>query len=377
MSNINSNQNKIGILSMRLQLEAALKNQDKKITCANISSFPLILLGSGSLYAKPFLEFCLSKLNVIACVDNLNIGKRLGSHIVVGDDALPDLLSHFPDAVGVLCCQSDGAVAHFFRVWGDHRLLVNMFQVMRDCDANLDAGYYLNFQDKNEIAKIYEDCLEYFHDFESQRSLLAVLLFRTTLVQNWLEEVRLPYDDMYFFTSGLAVSKDEVFVDAGSFDGDSISQFLRRTESAYKYIYALEPDPSSFESLKRNLSSLPSCSLHKIGLWNEKTTASFQVGGLGSHLGKSDLTVQLTSLDEMEIGPISLLKMDIEGAEIAALQGAVKTIEKYKPKLAIAAYHKADDIPNIINCISAIRSDYTFTIRHHSPFFRDTVIMAF
>jgi hypothetical protein len=149
VSNINSNQkNNIGILSMRLQLEAALKNQEK-ITCANISSFPLILLGSGSLYAKPFLDFCLSKLNVIACVDNLNIGKRLGSHIVVGDDALPDLLSHFPDAVGVLCCQSDGAVAHFFRVWGDNRLLVNMFQVMRDCYAKLDAGYYFGgFKDE-------------------------------------------------------------------------------------------------------------------------------------------------------------------------------------------------------------------------------------
>jgi hypothetical protein len=89
-----------------------------------------------------------------------------------------------------------------------------------------------------------------------------------------------------------------------------------------------------------------------------------------------EVPVQLVALDDLALGEITLLKMDIEGAEVPALIGAKRTIERYKPKLAIAAYHKADDLPQLINSILDIRDDYVFTLSHHSPFFRDTVLMA-
>ena len=52
--------------------------------------------------------------------------------------------------------------------------------------------------------------------------------------------------------------------------------------------------------------------------------------------------------------------MDIEGSEINALKGGKITINKYKPKLAISAYHKWDDLLKIPLLIHSIRPDYKF-----------------
>jgi hypothetical protein len=52
--------------------------------------------------------------------------------------------------------------------------------------------------------------------------------------------------------------------------------------------------------------------------------------------------------------------MDIEGAEIPALNGARNTIKKFKPKLAISVYHQWDDLREIPKLIHDIRDDYEF-----------------
>jgi hypothetical protein len=102
------------------------------------------------------------------------------------------------------------------------------------------------------------------------------------------------------------------------------------------------------------------------------------MGGLGSRMDAQtgEVPVQLMALDDLDVGEVTLLKMDIEGAEVPALTGARRTVQSFKPKLAIAAYHKADDLAQLMDAICAIRDDYQFTLRHHSPFFRDTVLMA-
>jgi hypothetical protein len=48
-------------------------------------------------------------------------------------------------------------------------------------------------------------------------------------------------------------------------------------------------------------------------------------------------------LDEIKPEHVDMIKMDIEGAEIEALQGAVNTIEKFSPRFSIASYHKRNN----------------------------------
>ena len=68
--------------------------------------------------------------------------------------------------------------------------------------------------------------------------------------------------------------------------------------------------------------------------------------------------------------------MDIEGAEPSALEGAIETIKKFKPKLAIAIYHSMDDFVNIPNWILDLNLGYEIFIDHYTIHAEETVCFA-
>ena len=78
----------------------------------------------------------------------------------------------------------------------------------------------------------------------------------------------------------------------------------------------------------------------------------------------SDRTVETITIDsfveQRNLERVDFIKMDIEGSEVPALTGAIKTIQRHKPKLAICVYHKWDDLLVIPRLIHGIRNDYSF-----------------
>ncbi len=94
-------------------------------------------------------------------------------------------------------------------------------------------------------------------------------------------------------------------------------------------------------------------------------------------LDNSDDTVELScvSLDSTLLGSdVNFIKMDIEGSEIEALQGAKYLIKKNKPVLAICLYHKPDDLWEIPILINRIYNGYDMYLRVHGDMCLETVL---
>ena len=61
---------------------------------------------------------------------------------------------------------------------------------------------------------------------------------------------------------------------------------------------------------------------------------------------------------DQNLDRVDFVKMDIEGSERLALKGAVQTIERFKPRMAICTYHLPDDPLVIPRLVMNTRSDY-------------------
>lgn len=188
---------------------------------------------------------------------------------------------------------------------------------------------------------------------------------------------------IYFDEAFLQHNNQEVFVDAGAFDGKTILDFNQWCNGKYSKIYAFEPQIEALEKCQCNCAGLQNISyLHK-GLWDSEQTVHFVCEGTESRIvenrNDSSFSVNVTSLDINVLGGGTIptfIKMDIEGAELKALEGAAECISKYSPQLAISVYHRPQDIIEIPMFIKTINSRYRFWLRHYSLSWFDTVLYA-
>jgi FkbM family methyltransferase len=81
-------------------------------------------------------------------------------------------------------------------------------------------------------------------------------------------------------------------------------------------------------------------------------------------------------IEDNKIERVDFIKMDIEGSELMALEGAYKTIVKFKPKLAIAIYHDMEEFTNIPKWIFNLKLDYEIFIGHYTIHAEETICFA-
>ncbi len=79
---------------------------------------------------------------------------------------------------------------------------------------------------------------------------------------------------------------------------------------------------------------------------------------------------------EQALQRVDFIKMDIEGAELKALQGAEQTLKAFRPKLAIALYHRADDFVDIPSYLESLNLNYEFFLDHFTIHLEETVLFA-
>jgi hypothetical protein len=97
----------------------------------------------------------------------------------------------------------------------------------------------------------------------------------------------------------------------------------------------------------------------------------------GHRLGTVDASVTIDDFCRHErLARVDLIKMDIEGSEAAALEGAGETIERWRPKLAICLYHRPSDLWTIPNDVRRRYPFYRLFLGHYSLHLEETVLYA-
>jgi FkbM family methyltransferase len=172
-------------------------------------------------------------------------------------------------------------------------------------------------------------------------------------------------------TRETAVRAGDVVLDCGANVGVYVRDAL---EAGARLVVAIEPAPENIECLRRNFGAEAASGrviVYPKGVWDKddvltlnvdpanSAADSFLIQPEGSHgVQKVPLTTIDKLVAELKLERVDLIKMDIEGAEPKALDGARQTLARFKPRLAISAYHQPDHPRLIPARIRAARADY-------------------
>lgn len=223
-------------------------------------------------------------------------------------------------------------------------------------------------QDQAEkIERVYRNLA----DDQSRQVLAGALNYKLSGKISYLEKITTRRrDDLQL----LALGRQEVYVDGGAYNGDTVQEFMELTGDSYAQIYACEPDVRNFKKLQaaareknwERVQCVPQ------GLWSSSGTLDFSASSgrqaaLLTELGpaKKAVPVSVISLDEL-VGKAqaTYIKLDVEGAELPVLSGAGQQLAG-RPKLFLAAYHHDRDLWEIPLALWALQPDYKLYLRKH------------
>jgi len=175
--------------------------------------------------------------------------------------------------------------------------------------------------------------------------------------------------------------KYRFFIDVGAYIGDTLLDLVKY-HNLEQYI-AFEPDMGSYAKLsltaEKFCKNIVKVILFPIGLSDDHEFLRFSaLGGGDSKIEEfGEQIVQTARLDDILKGfDRFMIKMDIEGEEISALNGAKQTIIGTKPDLAICVYHRISDLWRIPMMLKAWVPEYSFYLRSHYVGTIETVLYA-
>ena len=346
----------------------------------------IALLGAGSVAAVPLVEAAVAQTEVVALVDNAAAGDlRCGRQVIDAETFLASCSG--PDVTAVICPFGARAVQYFtalaetagcavvsgieaarwlgvtgrgapseWSLFFDFDLALSVVRRLRAAYLGADGGL----------------------DEASRATLNALALHRLSGDDRWCLAAQQGKQPGYFDAGGLPLPPQAVIVDGGAHVGGTVAEILAHPAGARAIIHAFEPDAQSRAALRTRAVEWPGVTVHAEGLWSEAAVLAFDGGGMmGSNFsahGKAQVPV--VALDEMDLGRTTTIKLDVEGAELAALAGARRTIETHQAALAVCAYHRPRHLVDILDWISATVPSHRVWVRHQSGTLFDTVVYA-
>ena len=190
--------------------------------------------------------------------------------------------------------------------------------------------------------------------------------------------------------------KGDVVIDGGGYLGETALWFAHVVGETGR-VMTFELETGALNVMRENLEANPALAsriaINEHALWDEPgRELPILVSGPGTTLmteasapdadgtGPVEQIVSTTSIDALvasrELERVDFIKLDIEGAESHALNGAEQTLRRFRPRLALAAYHEFDDMWALMRQVDRLELGYRFAMAHFTPHHEETILYA-
>lgn len=231
-------------------------------------------------------------------------------------------------------------------------------------DVPIEGGGLFTYEYCEEHADEINEVYSSLYDDFSRKVFADVINFRISGKISYLRGITTPKSEVY--TDIIKPSGTETYIDLGAYNGDTIAEITEAAGGKHGKIYALEPDRRNFKKLMKNTEGMENILAFNCAVWSEDTELMFaDKSGRQSAVSSQGRPKEARSVDSILEGQkADIIKMDVEGAEEEAINGASGTIRKYRPKLMISLYHRNRDIFYLPLMIKRMCPDYKLIIRH-------------
>lgn len=263
----------------------------------------------------------------------------------------------FGDMIVLVCFGTSlpDAIANIKRIASEQELYAPDVPVCGDTLFNTEFV----FNNRNRLESIYN----LLADNTSKKVFENAVMYKLTGKIDYLFDCETPSGEVY--QNVLKLGDGETYFDLGAYRGDTVEEFLS-VVNKYNKIVAVEPDFKTYSKLciaTQNINDI--ININACVSDCDGQIAFDMHGSRGSGIGQGGTVVASVSIDSLSQKYVpTIIKMDIEGAESAALRGGKQTISECRPKMQIAAYHRSEDLFLIPETVLSLRGDYKVYLRH-------------
>ena len=349
---------------------AVLKDEnftEKMIAEIKNLKLPVVIFGAG-IYAKRIVDMLVAHdVDISGCMVDSEYFKPNQTYLgfpIYSPEQISDKCGQYIFVRGIAISPKNDFAEKIRRIMNNDNVAV--YEFLADKSEAITYDYILENQDK------FWETYNLLADDLSRKTMEVFfkthITENTVYIKNLLDETGVSKEYFNEFTRDRAVNG--VYVDCGAYIGDSVEDFVDFVDGKYKKVFAIEPDTKNFLKLEKLVrdKDYKNVELFNCGVWDKRDSLTFEsTGSLGSVISESgDITIEVDSIDNI-VGTesVDFIKMDVEGVELKALQGAEKTMSRSKPVLALSAYHKKDDLIAIPPFVKSIYKNCKFYLRKH------------
>jgi FkbM family methyltransferase len=241
-------------------------------------------------------------------------------------------------------------------------------------------------EDMSNYLDIFENCLykewleSCFSNFAKKEVFLP--LTKGTCIEKKFRFLMPPEKIYSFKDKGIYIDVEEgdIVLDCGAGCSEETTlnaiYFAKKAGKIGK-VFSFEANPRVYKKLLQDVKEYSNILPLNLALWKEngKVHIKDEYGGsshITDEISNETHLIKAVTIDnfakENNLHSVDFIKMDIEGAELAALEGAKNTIKEFKPKLAICIYHKPSDFYEIPQFIKELNPNYRLFVLNNEPY---------